>query len=419
MRKTLLATTALAAAGMVSFGSSAPASAAERLKLELGGYFQAYYAFVNQSRKRSGTPVNIAAPGAPPNFVSTSEPAADRRWNDLKREGEIFFKGEVALDNGMKVGIQVELEAETCGDQIDESYIYFTGDFGKVIIGSENSAAYLMSVGAPAADASFDGADPNYRLFQPGGNRAAASQAYVPNITGDSEKITYMTPRFSGFMAGISFTGDNCEEASVGQICAKGGGFIGMPLKRRGITQNNGIAFQRDIIELAANYTQNFDGFGVRAGATYGWGKIENRSAFDNATSQRQWTAGLNVTFGQFTVGGGYYWDNMGVSRNGDSRAYAAGVAWQNGPLRLGASYLNKKMERGTAFATNRGVRDDRIHRYLVGGSYQYAPGMQARAAIHYYDLKGGNDTRAGTVGANTNTNNDSWAFTIGTVLLF
>lgn len=374
MRKTLLATTALAAAGMVAVGAS-PASAAERLKLEIGGYFQAYYAFVDQKKDGAG------------------QPADNRRWNDLKREGEIHFKGEVALDNGMKVGIQVELEAETCGDQIDESYLYFQGDFGKVIVGSENSAAYLMSYGAPAVDASFDGADPNYRIFQPGGNRAAASQAYAPVMTGDSEKITWMSPRFSGFAGGISFTGDNCEEAGGGQICTKGGSFAGMPLDNRGILQNNGVPQQKDIIELAINYEQKFDGFGIRGGVTYGFGDTENSGAFANSKDQEQLTAGLNLTFGQFTVGAGYYWDNLGVRRNGDAMALAAGLAWQNGPLRLAASYMYKEFEAGTANAVNAGVSDDKLHRYLVGGSYQYAPGMQLRAAIHYYDLKGPDNT--------------------------
>ena len=395
MRITLLATTALAAAGMVAVGTS-PASAAERLKLELGGYFQAYYVFVDQKKSSSG------------------QPADDRRWNDLKREGEIFFKGEVALDNGMKVGVQVELEAETCGDQIDESYLYFQGDFGKVIIGSENSAAYLMSYGAPAVDANFDGADPNYRIFQPGGNRAAATQAYAPVMTGDSEKITYMSPRFSGFAGGISYTGDNCEEASVGQLCAKGGAFAGLPGQRRGGLQGNAVAQQRDIVELALNYEQKFDGFGIAAGATYGWGKIENRGAFANAKNQQQWTAGLNLTFGQFTVGGGYYWDNLGVQNNGKAQAFTGGLAWQNGPLRLAASYMYKEQEAGTPFATNSGVNDDKLHRYLVGASYQYAPGMQLRTSIHYYDLKGPDNSNT-----NSNDNNDTLAFVVGTVIQF
>ena len=84
----------------------------------------------------------------------------------------------------MKVGVHVELEAEVSGDQINESYLYFQGNFGKVIVGSENSAAYLLSVGAPTVDPNFDGADPNYRIFQPGGNRAAATQQYAPTMTG-------------------------------------------------------------------------------------------------------------------------------------------------------------------------------------------------------------------------------------------
>ncbi len=35
-------------------------------------------------------------------------------------DGEIQFRGETALDNGLTVGVQVELETDARGDQIDE-----------------------------------------------------------------------------------------------------------------------------------------------------------------------------------------------------------------------------------------------------------------------------------------------------------
>src|SRR3546814_17311751 len=97
----------------------------------------------------------------------------------------------------MKVGLDVQLEAETCGDQIDESYLWFQGDFGKLVLGSENSAAYLMSYGAPAADSAFDGADPNYAWSPFFDAFGESTFAYAPNMTSDSEKITYFSDRKS------------------------------------------------------------------------------------------------------------------------------------------------------------------------------------------------------------------------------
>ncbi len=57
-------------------------------------------------------------------------------------DGEIHFKGSTKLDNGLTVGVQIELEAGESGDQIDEAYTWIRGDFGKVVIGSENLPDY-------------------------------------------------------------------------------------------------------------------------------------------------------------------------------------------------------------------------------------------------------------------------------------
>lgn len=374
MRKTLLATTALAAAtGMAAIAS--PASAAERLSLGVHGYFQAYYGYFDvDDNDTSGD---------------------DYRSHDFFREAEIHFRGEVALDNGMKVGVDVQLEAESCGDQIDESYLYFQGDFGKLVLGSENSAAYLMSYGAPAVDANFDGADPNYAWSPFADAFGESTFAYAPNMTSDSEKITYFTPRFAGFGFGISYTPENTEDAGSSAIPGR---------------DNDGTAFggrsqsnvQSDIVELGLNYENKFGDFGVLAGVTYGFANdTENGFTIAGVSEdeQEEWSAGLNLTFAGFTVGGGYWWNNGGLTDDGDYRAYTGGVAWANGPLRLAASYMNYQIESNNIFARSvaTGVAvpsfavdepgdDLDMDRYVVGASYVYAPGMQVRSSVQYWD---------------------------------
>ena len=354
MKKHLLATTALAAAtGLVAFSGSA--DAAEKLKLGIGGYFQAYVGYFDSDEDNN---------------------AASRRSFDFFREAEIHFNGEVALDNGMKVGIDVQLEAETCGDQIDESYLYFQGDFGKVILGSENSAAYLMSYGAPAADSNIDGADPNYQIFDVN----TPQFQYAPAMTGDSEKITYMSPRFAGFAFGASWTPDNTEDQAGATV----------PSTDRDIGQI------QDVFEFAVNYENKFGDFGILAGVTYGIGDMERRGAGD-AKNREQFTVGANLTYGAFTVGAGYFWDDQGATGNNDKDVFAVGGAWANGPLRIGVSWA-------TMDDNDTGAN---IDRYALGGSYVYAPGMQLRGGIYYWDTDSTPDYE------------DALAIMLGTVITF
>src|SRR5512134_3916913 len=103
MKKLLYGTTALATAGIVA-GIAGDASAAERLKLGLGGYHQQWVVFSNQD-----------IDGLEPNNYNSV---------DQKHNSEVCFIGETTLDNNLTFGVNVQLEANTDGDQIDESFMY-------------------------------------------------------------------------------------------------------------------------------------------------------------------------------------------------------------------------------------------------------------------------------------------------------
>ena len=404
MNKILLATTALAAGGLVAAFTGGPAEAQQKgLQLGIGGYFQAYYLFGSQDKDGLG------------------EPAISRRGDDFKREAEIHFKGTTTLDNGLTIGVHVELEAETCGDQIDESYLFFQGSWGKLILGSENSAPYLMSVAGRPVDANFDGADPNYRVYQTGGNRAVLGGGtaatgtggfvYAPVVSGDSEKVTYISPRWHGFQGGLSFTGDNSEDASVGQVNAKGGTFIGMPLDNRlGLTTN--------VIEAAVNYEGAIAGAKVAASITYGHADIESRGApgaFTNLSNDfNEFTTGFLIDYHGFDLGFGYYWSDQGLRSNGDKEVVfvSAGYSW--GPWRAGFSYTDISQDAGTTTAANDTVRSDDYQRYTFGGKYTFGPGMELRASVSINALDGPDNSSTAT-----NDRNDSVFFAIGTVITF
>ena len=115
----LLGTSAIVAAGMFA----APAHAADPIEISVGGFMNQWFGYQD----------NDDAPGVD---TQTFE-----QWSN----SEIIFNGKTTLDNGLQVGIQVQLEANTdTSDQIDESFAFVEGSFGRFVIGSENDAGYLM-----------------------------------------------------------------------------------------------------------------------------------------------------------------------------------------------------------------------------------------------------------------------------------
>ncbi len=81
--------------------------------------------------------------------TSTGIVSDDYDGIDSKQDSEIHFLPSITLDNGLKIGANVQLEGFQGGDQIDESFLFIDGSFGRVLLGSENSAGYLMHYGAP------------------------------------------------------------------------------------------------------------------------------------------------------------------------------------------------------------------------------------------------------------------------------
>ena len=119
MKKVLLGSTALVAAGLIA----GHAEAADGVKLSLGGYYRgvAGVMFDDFDGAAAGT-------------------EDDLRDYVFKQDVEVHFKGETTLDNGLTVGAVVQLEGQTSGDQIDEVYAYFSGGWGELRFGDDDEA---------------------------------------------------------------------------------------------------------------------------------------------------------------------------------------------------------------------------------------------------------------------------------------
>ena len=387
MKKLLYGTTALVAAGMITGG----AQAADKIKVGIGGYFYAFLA-VGSDDDSAATATRAAEPGN------------NRRSHRITREGEIIFTGKTTLDNGIQFGVQVQLEAEQCGDQIDETFMWASGSFGRVNVGSENSAAYAMHYTSPAASHWSHGLNsPGNRNFNVGGNSASIPNTN-PNMTSDSEKITYFTPRMAGFQLGASYTPENCEEANGGNCTGTYGGFQG----------DNTTGTQSEVIELGANYSGKIGGASIGISASWGEADVEGTSAANLAAGnddREEWSLGAKASMNGFSVGAAYYEDNNGTSvANSDDQSWTVGLRYATGPWGFGIQYANFENESGVT-AAGLANGNDELDAVEIGGSYDIGPGIKMLAGIQFVDL----DDNANS-GANEN---DATVVFFGTFLSF
>src|ERR1017187_10040835 len=141
MKKLLMCSAAVA----LGLAVAHPAKA-DGIKLDLAGHFKGYVTWENQD----------------------TETGASERHLDILRETEIHFTGETTLDNGLTVGVHHEADIDQQKQDwaapasfdtflTEESYAYFSGDWGRVNFGKEDGANYLPQVAAPSADENFDG----------------------------------------------------------------------------------------------------------------------------------------------------------------------------------------------------------------------------------------------------------------------
>ncbi|MBL4590109.1 MAG: porin [Alphaproteobacteria bacterium] len=345
MKKLLLSSVAVL--GLTAVATSASANG---LSLDLGGHLKAY------------------------GVISSQDEAAgvEARGLDMLQETELHFGGETTLDNGLTVGVHVE--AETDGNDafaVDESYAYFAGSWGRVNVGNEDGAAYLLQVAAPSADSNVDGirqfVQPVNGLFPVTITSPLdyANDGAADN-TGDANKLTYLSPIMNGFQAGLTYTPDIQD------------GFRdldGVSIDDR----NDTLGTQ---YEVAARYEGMFNNVGFIFGAGYTMAELETDTGA-NADDFDEWNVGLDLDLGAFGLGVVYTENNNGQDNGDDNETLVVGADYTTGPFKLGVSYLTNDNDAAITSETD-------TDRYTGGVVYSYGPGMSFRGSISYLDMDNG-----------------------------
>ena len=339
MKKQLLTTTALAAAGAFAISGAAHAQASKP-SLSLGGWGEGIVVMADQD---IGGRVGV----------------------DVQHDSEIHFKGAATLDNGIKLATRVELEGNvSAGDQIDEAYVTVTGSFGQFRIGSDDNAAHLevtSYAGTWATQVGQNAAlDSNDVATRPTGFDGQTN-IRLDIGDGDSEKITYFTPRIGGFRAGFSYLPSSEEDANNSMSPVSAG-------------RHEGVA-------ATASFEHKFGAVGLGLAAGYlQWSPGPTDTSGDDP---KGWNVGGMVDVGAFRFAAGYL---RSMNEGDNANVLELGARFKAGKNNFSVGYIHGEDD-GAAAVTG----EDETDIVLLSYRRDLGPGVQYRLNLWWVDYSGEN----------------------------
>ncbi len=358
MKKFLLGTTALIGAGMIAGGALAADSqmAGSSPTVSLGGFADFEAGWAGQK--------------------SAYETGVFSRAMKFRDYNQVHVNVNGQTDNGIGYGAVLQLEANVTPDDTnystgnaDKAYIFIESRLGRLEFGSNTDAARTLKVDAATfarASGGIDGdwyhwvnitgvAGTSMFIVRPDLPTAEQLGTTAPN----SNKITYYSPRISGFQGGISFTPDQ--------------GDIGTATGWTGDMNGN----YQNVVNGGLNYTAQIDKVSVAAAATGEWARNELSAVTDELSA---YNFGANAGFAGFTVGGSFgEWNHSLQANSGagnDSYYWDIGGAYETGPYALSVTFMDSR------FASNK------FTNVSVGTDYKLAPGLTPFVEASFFELK-------------------------------
>jgi outer membrane protein OmpU len=399
MKKHLLGTTALVAAGLFGLVDTAAAQTkVQPIQVSVGGYWGEYVSYTNQDD------VGDRTNGRDGKITQFDE------WSDK----EIHFNGRTTLDNGLTIGFRLELEGNTdATDQIDETYMFIEGRFGRLELGSINNVQYRMGYNAPEAQTrpwSNEGNIFNVLVNQSGSPSFDTMLGTTRSrfFDNDSEKVNYYTPRFEGFQFGASYIPNSSQDRETPDSLSN--------------------AYSRGWA-VGANFVRTFGAFDVAASAGYMKWQGPQLTPTSSAPEPDQWNVGLQLGYAGFKVGGSY--GKLTGGRSGASgtnaapstagtgvqraqgKAWDAGVMYTFGPAAVSLNYINGTNNDSLVVGPDAGT--DKFTMASLAGKYTLGPGVSLEAVVFHSKLDG----NAIATGGIPSENNKATGGVLGVVLVF
>ena len=327
MRKVLLATTALVA---VTGVASADVS--------ISAYHEMHYSEISDDQTTS----------------------VDGAFADSQ---DIYFSFSESADNGLSFGLDVTLGVDGGDDAsgyTDEAKSYISGDFGTIVMGSEDAADFLMRVGHNNGMANTASGGDAWVAFDYANGGAVSAPTGVQAGKDDGLKVIYKSPSLAGFSFAASWddggTGEN--DTAVGVKYA---------------TEMNGV------------------------GVTIGAGVYDSGESTDTAEKAN---AGIALSMGDLSVG--YNQSSNKTGTTVDYQATQVGVRYVlNDDVTIGGGYTKGDDDISTG---------DEVEIVELGIEYSIAPGLGFNLGYGSFEV---------TDSDNTTNNNDGSYMTASIAMSF
>jgi hypothetical protein len=331
-------------------------------------------------------------------FVDDDLQGANTRDYGFRNDTEVSISIDGKSDSGLGYGAVIDLEADVTGDADNQglnaarTYVYLDGGWGRFELGSNEGAASTMAIDADNIAVATGGINGAWNYFATVSGAPYITTAGLiaehgsPSVIADesfdnANKITYYSPRFSGFQVGVSYTPD-MDDRGQGVARQEIGGTAG------------------DLIDLAVNYERQFDAVNVGVAATYVTGDADTGLEDVGA-----WNIGGMLGYMGFSVAASYGdWDDS-LQANGSNQEadyYTLGAAYETGPFGVSATWIDSTFEVA-------GADDNDFENLVLGADYKLAPGLTPYAELSFYEFDS----------AGSALDNDGTVLILGTQLAF
>ena len=344
MKKQLLGTTTLVAAGLlVAGGPAQEAFAAEPITVGFGGN------------------LTVAA-----SFFDQEDTGGELREYHLNDTGEAQFSGSTELDNGITVGVRFEFELHNKGDGediVDNRYISLSGGFGEVRIGSFANVASAMHYENPSGAWEFSTNSPSHAVLSGAGNSMTSFVGTYQGTGGNSQKINYFTPRINGVQLGLTYQPDSVETQGI-----------------QGSGVNDTEAGQRDVVAVGLNYQGALDAANISASFGYIHGN-EDGAKVALGEDIDSVSAALTIGWGAFNVGAAYKHSDKGKTDFSDLEVVGVGFNHTVGDLTWGLEFSHGNQETGPG-------TEDGLTAFGASATYGLGPGISFVTGVKYYEYE-------------------------------
>jgi predicted porin len=372
MKKVLLGTTAMFGASVLMAGA---AMASDPPKVVLSGYIKVEAWFLSQDQDKLTATTNQSRGVA----ISLDD-------------AEFHLNAKATADNGLEYGAHMEIKVDK-NTTTDEASVWFQGPWGWAEAGRNDGAEDVVKVygaNVMGGDGVWDG---SAIYSTPQGWTSGSIHAPTSiGDTGDANKVTYFTPSFSGFRAGVSYTPDSGDNLHVSTI------------------SDTSSAQYDNSVDFGVEYKGTFNDVGVHVSGRYMTGEYEGND--NHKQDNESWAVGGQVDYQGFSLAAGYG-DNGKSGLTADQRNagqdagswYDVGLAYSTGPYKIAAGYFHAE----TKISTTAGK--DEMDWFGVTGDYTVAPGLSTFAEYDYIQMDAATTATTGS--------NDANVFMVGTKVSF